>query len=349
MYVRVSAPGKTILMGEHAAVYGRPALVAAVDRRLAVEIAPGRVRGVRLELPQIGVEETVGWPEIRRDCRKARELWRAYDRHPDPESFRRLRRSAARDPAHLVKLALGEATAYLRDPGLDVALRLESRIPVGAGFGSSAALAVAVICAYLAVRECHPPPEVIQRLALEVERRQHGRPSGIDSATVIFGGLLWAERGRRRDAAPRRFARWIARMEATTRGFRAVLAAAPPAPPDPKLEPAAAAATRAARERQARRAADRIVVLVRDFEAGLEALGVVPREVREIVRRVEARGGAAKISGAGSLTGPGAGSLLVFHPFPEEIERWEFLRPLTPLDLWLGAPGVRLEGVRPGR
>ena len=85
MHVRVSAPGKTILMGEHAAVYGRPALVAAVDRRLAVEIAPGRVRGVRLELPQIGVEETVGWPEIRRDCRTARELWRAYDRHPDPE------------------------------------------------------------------------------------------------------------------------------------------------------------------------------------------------------------------------------------------------------------------------
>lgn len=36
--VRVSAPGKIILSGEHAVVYGHPAILAAVDRRLSVEI-----------------------------------------------------------------------------------------------------------------------------------------------------------------------------------------------------------------------------------------------------------------------------------------------------------------------
>ena len=83
--------------------------------------------------------------------------------------------------------------------------------------------------------------------------------------------------------------------------------------------------------------------MIREFEACLEEFGVVPEPVRRIVRQVEERGGAAKISGAGSLAGPGAGSLLVYHPRPEDIAGWDFLRPLTALDLWLGAPGVWLE------
>ncbi len=361
-------------MGEHAAVYGRPALVVAVDRRLTVEIDGVRAPsapGVHLELPQVGIEATADWQEIHTCRRSARELWQAYDQDPGPETFRRLRRgpaavrSTGEDPARLIKIALGEAAASLGEtvgPGLR--LRLDSRIPVGAGFGSSAAVAVAVACAYLACRgRPAPPTEELQRLSLQIERIQHGRPSGIDNATVIHGGLVWAERDadgelqieplsdrppaldrlrvfhsgtpgestgavvaavrRRLEAHPQRFETVIDRMEETTRSFKkALFEAAAPAAEDP------------------------IVPLIRDFEAGLEALGVVPEAVREIVRRAEECGAAAKISGAGSLAGLGAGSLLVYHPRPQEIDRWEFLHPLERLDLRLGAPGVRLEEIR---
>ena len=34
--VRVSAPGKCILFGEHAVVYGHPAVAVAIDQRLTV-------------------------------------------------------------------------------------------------------------------------------------------------------------------------------------------------------------------------------------------------------------------------------------------------------------------------
>jgi mevalonate kinase len=75
----------------------------------------------------------------------------------------------------------------------------------------------------------------------------------------------------------------------------------------------------------------------------LEELGTVPPEVRALVRRIEAVGGAAKISGAGSLAGPGAGSLLVYDPDIERIAGWSFLRPFPFHPVHLGAPGLRLE------
>ena len=36
--VKASAPGKCILFGEHAVVYGQPALACSIDQRMTIEI-----------------------------------------------------------------------------------------------------------------------------------------------------------------------------------------------------------------------------------------------------------------------------------------------------------------------
>ena len=83
---------------------------------------------------------------------------------------------------------------------------------------------------------------------------------------------------------------------------------------------------------------------IREAEECLEELGVVPAGVRSLVRRIEAAGGAAKISGAGALSaGRSAGSLLVYHPELESLSGWSLLRPFPFYAVRLGAPGLRGE------
>ncbi|HXO41090.1 MAG TPA: hypothetical protein VN999_06570 [Thermoanaerobaculia bacterium] len=375
--VTVSTPGKLILMGEHAVVYGRPALVAAIDLRLRATFSlplapPGASRPlpeivetveiVEIDLPGLDHRVTLSWGEVLAYARAARDGWTAYAARPDLAGFLELRGD---DPAHIVKAALGEVAAALGEeaggaPGL--CLRLESELPIGAGFGSSAAAAVAVVAGYAAWRGRDDlDRDTIARLALEAERRQHGLPSGVDTTTSLHGGLLWAQRlqppqggalacerlaadspllGRlrvyhtgtppeatgtvvaavrtRRDRDPAAHEQLFDRMEEATHGLRAELAAATERP-------------------------ERVTDLIREHQACLEALGVVPAPVQALVRRVEAAGGAAKVSGAGSLAGPGAGSLLVYHADSEAAAAWEFLRPFTHLPVHLGAAGFRRE------
>ena len=84
-----------------------------------------------------------------------------------------------------------------------------------------------------------------------------------------------------------------------------------------------------------------LIALIKQAEAALEELGVVPEPVRRIIRRIEACGGAAKISGAGALSGSGSGSILVYHPEPARIAG--FLTGWLPLPVSLGSDGLRSE------
>ncbi len=343
-------------MGEHAAVYGRPALVAAIGRRLEaiVEVAAGRSGepGVQLRLPALGVAEKVPWHELARYAEERKQVWQEAQ-GAGPASFAKVRGG---DPAHLVKTALGELLLFAGQlPEEEASLEIASELPLGSGFGSSAACATAVLLAVATALGIPLGQEELLRLALEAERRQHGAPSGVDNATVLHGGILWVERDREGRLAIEK----LALKEPLLPGLRFFQSGEPAEPTGAVVaavkarrqeDPAAfearlddmEAATRELREAIAA-PADRSlpVALFRRFEAHLEAIGVVPPAVREVVREIEKQGGAAKISGAGSLAGPGAGSLLVLEG-PEGLDV-EWPPTFRELSLELGAPGARLE------
>jgi mevalonate kinase len=340
MPVRASAPGKVILMGEHSVVYGAPALVGAVDLRVDVELTPvaaldRQASGVSFVLDDTASAAAAGaplrlsWSEILQLSVQAREAWSAGGA-VSLESLTRL----SGEQAFLV-VALGEASRLLAGASQgsieflpELQLRVASEIPIGAGMGSSAAVAVAVVGALAGSAGWVVKFEVIDAVALDIERRQHGRPSGIDHSTVLRGGVLWFEASKTGfdvewmieplDLDQRDFAQFhlfkSGRPENTTGETVAAVARYLESQPTEfeRVLGSMEEATRQFRQALVERADPR--PSMRTFQRCLEQIGVVPDRVRDLVRRVERKGGAAKISGAGAITGSGGGALLVYHP-----------------------------------
>lgn len=154
--IRTSAPGSLMLFGEHAVLHGRLALVAAIHRRIRVELAPRPGTRIRIS-SSLGTLET--------DLRH-------IETHPD---FRFvlavLRRKADRLPS-----------------GFD--LRIESDFPPTIGFGSSAAVTAAFTAA-LAQWTCGTvDADALFDSCLETIREVQGMGSGADLAASVHGGLV---------------------------------------------------------------------------------------------------------------------------------------------------------------
>lgn len=161
-----TAPGKIILFGEHAVVYGRPALAAPVGQvqaRATVSAAPRRPTGeVLVQAPDVGLEARL-------------------DALPTDHPLRRAVEETRR--------ALGLA----RLPACT--LHIASTIPVASGLGSGAAVSVALIRA-LAAFLGHPlPAEQVSTLAFEVEKLHHGTPSGVDNTVITYACPVYFVRG----------------------------------------------------------------------------------------------------------------------------------------------------------
>lgn len=356
---RASAPGKLILMGEHCVVYGHPAVAASVQQRLSV--AAARAGGVEAgPLPGRDDAEPAAVLTLAGSA-PVRIGWREAVRLRSASAAEARKRYGA---SHLAVAALGEAGRLLGGTPPAMSVEVRSEIPAGHGMGSSAALALAVIAAVM-----HAAGEGVDRVKLEaaaheVERRQHGSPSGIDAATVLRGGVVHAVPATKPGGKDgMRFLPLAAAPEALSR-FRVLDSGCPVhgtgevvaavrrrLQEDPSLEQEV---ERMGQE--ARHFADVLVTgddpavvrdIIRRFERGLEVLGVVPPSIVRVIRRIEAEGGAAKISGAGGLCDgrdgrPGGGMILVHHPEPERIAGWSFLDGLRPVNASLGGTGLEV-------
>ncbi|KAM3414688.1 Mevalonate kinase [Cercospora zeina] len=217
----VSAPGKTIVYGEHAVVHGKAAIAASISLRsyLLVTTLSKSQRYVKLQFTDIGLDHTwqicdLPWKEFAPKKKKYydlvtnldSELFEIMQPHiqdisPDAEPEKRKIHQAAASAFLYLFLSLGSD----KSPGCVYAMR--SCIPIGAGLGSSASVSVCIAAALLiqsrALSGPHPDQqseeaekqlERINRWAFVGELLIHGNPSGVDNTVSTNGHAVLFQR-----------------------------------------------------------------------------------------------------------------------------------------------------------
>ncbi len=152
-----SAPGKIILFGEHAVVYGRPAIavpVTQVQARVTVSANPAAPQG-----------------QVWLTSRETR-LDGPLNALPADHAFQ------------AVVQGVLEATGVARLPA--VRIQISSTIPVAAGLGSGAAVAAAMARALAAFLGRRLSDEQVSEIAYQADRKFHGAPSGIDNTVIAY-------------------------------------------------------------------------------------------------------------------------------------------------------------------
>ena len=154
-----SAHGKIILTGEHAVVYGQPAIAGAFPNAISAKVSPS-AGGISIQFPHWGYHSSL----------------------------------PSTDKADMLVDVLQLILARLGLARHSFALELNARVRPGMGLGASASLAVATIRALDYHYTLGLTLAEVNALAFECEILSHGRPSGIDNTMACFGGLCAFQR-----------------------------------------------------------------------------------------------------------------------------------------------------------
>lgn len=303
--IKVIAPGKLILSGEHAVPYGAPALAMAINRYVTATVTKESLPQILFDLSDLAHHSRFTYSALH-DLKG--RIKRKYHRFVRGDFSIR---EVLRKPFELAQFALSLFTDSLHDTlPHGIKIQLQSDIPIGCGLGSSAATILSVLHA---IAHFLPQPmaqDNLFKLALEAENMQHGFSSGLDLRVALQGGCLYmdGENTQKRDIPDLPFylvntgtplsttgqcverARRHFKSSHLTNEFRAVTQGM-----DAALKK---------RSWQAMQSA------IRTNHRLLVSIGVVPYTVQQFIDKIEGAEGAAKICGAGAVSGSRAGAVL---------------------------------------
>ncbi|HTM64307.1 MAG TPA: mevalonate kinase [Gammaproteobacteria bacterium] len=312
--MKVFAPGKLILSGEHAVVHGQPALAMAVNRYAVASVGRGLFPKVSLDLSNLSHSSHLTLQDLLAVKEKVK---RKYQRFVRGEYHIR---DVLRKPFELVQAALG-IVAGSHDITLPDGMRIhvESDIPIGSGMGSSAASILCVMKAASLHLNIPISTDILYQMALEAENLQHGNSSGLDLRVSLHGGCVYV-RGAQIDLReiPEITLHLVNTGVPSTSTGECVKMAAPHFASD-KLCGEFAAVTEMLDSAIRQNMWSEMQEAVRENHRLLTRIGVVPERVQKFIADAEADGNAAKICGAGSIAGDQGGIVMVMTQDAEKL------------------------------
>jgi len=166
MQITASAPAKAILFGEHAVVYGKPAIAMALDKRAYVNVSKREDDEIHVNIRDLGITGSIDFDEdiIISDSPKKGILKYVF------ESLKRTHNGS----------------------GLEI--DIDVNIPIGGGLGSSAAVTVATISAVSKYNNNDLKKDEIAKYAHEVELEVQKSASPLDTTVSTYGGLIYLKK-----------------------------------------------------------------------------------------------------------------------------------------------------------
>lgn len=321
MNTRCNAPAKLILCGEHAVLYDSPALCMAIDLPTSCELTHNTVtQGFDIELTDLNLHRFLDKSQWQAQADSIEQRYRLF------QSGRLEIDAVLQTPIDLIVICLLHFDRHTPLASGQWTIKITSKAPIGRGLGSSAAVIIALLKGLFQHHRLNVDPPTLLTLAKTCEAYQHGTSSGIDPATLIYGGLLryrLLQGSPRIESLPAKAPQaWLidtGRPSSMTGDCVQQVKASHGQ--QPALWQHFAQVCSDIEQAWLNGDVDRLKQALRENQQLLVEIGVVPIPVQALIERLEQTlDGAAKLCGAGSISGDAGGILLfVGHQSPAPL------------------------------
>jgi mevalonate kinase len=171
MKITASAPGKLMLLGEHAVVYGYPCIVTAVDLRFSVTIERDPQAQISVDTPVLRKNDRVFSTSMRQVLEQS-----TYPR--------------------AVAFVLAAIKQFYSLYPFQGGLKITTAGPeISYGLGSSSAITAAMVAALAELNQVRLTLQEIYSIAFDAVLAVQGKGSGFDVAAAVYGGTLYFGQG----------------------------------------------------------------------------------------------------------------------------------------------------------